>query len=78
MTGAPEVFLSRELAMCYSTVCFVSNMAAGMGQRLSAVEVMNVGKRLMPSILELLRYAVERIPVERTCTCREAINQAQV
>jgi len=78
MTGAPEVFLARELAICYSTVCFVSNNAAGMGQRLSAVEVMNVGNQVTPSILELIRHAVERIPVERTCKCREAINQAQV
>jgi 5'-methylthioadenosine phosphorylase len=78
MTGAPEVFLARELEMCYSAVCFVSNKAAGMQQRLSAVEVMNVGKGVMPSMLELLRNAVERIPLERTCMCGKAIHQAQV
>jgi 5'-methylthioadenosine phosphorylase len=78
MTGAPEVFLARELEVCYSSVCFVSNKAAGMQQRLSAVEVMNVGKRVMPSMLELIRQAVERIPVERRCMCHEAIHQAQV
>ena len=78
MTGAPEVFLARELEMCYSAVCFVSNKAAGMGQRLSAVEVMNVGNRVMPSMLELLRTAVDRVPRERTCMCSKAIHQAQV
>ena len=78
MTGAPEAFLARELGICYCPVCFVSNKAAGMQQRLSAVEVMNVGKRVMPSILELIRRAVERIPTERTCRCGEAIHQAQV
>ena len=78
MTGAPEVFLARELEMCYSAVCFVSNKAAGMQQRLPAVEVMNVGKGVMPSMLELLRNAVERIPLERTCMCGKAIHQAQV
>jgi 5'-methylthioadenosine phosphorylase len=78
MTGAPEVFLARELEICYSAVCFVSNKAAGMQQRLSAVEVMNVGKQVIPSILELLRNAVERIPKERTCMCGNAIHQAQV
>jgi 5'-methylthioadenosine phosphorylase len=78
MTGAPEVFLARELEMCYSAVCFVSNKAAGMQKRLSAVEVMNVGKHVMPSMLELLRKAVERIPNERTCMCGNAIHQAQV
>jgi 5'-deoxy-5'-methylthioadenosine phosphorylase len=78
MTGAPEAFLARELEICYSAVCFVSNKAAGMQQRLSAVEVMNVGKRVMPSMLELLRTAIERIPPERTCMCNKAIHQAQV
>ena len=78
MTGAPEVFLARELEMCYSAVCFVSNKAAGMQQRLSAVEVMNVGKQVMPSMLELLRRAVERIPTQRACTCGNTIHQAQV
>jgi 5'-methylthioadenosine phosphorylase len=78
MTGAPEVFLARELEICYSAVCFVSNKAAGMQKRLSAVEVMNVGKQVMPSMLELLRNAVERIPNERTCMCGNAIHQAQV
>lgn len=78
MTGAPEVFLARELEICYAAVCFVTNKAAGMQQRLSAVEVMNVGKRVMPSMLELLPKAVERIPNERTCMCGNAIHQAQV
>jgi 5'-methylthioadenosine phosphorylase len=78
MTGAPEVFLARELELCYSAVCFVSNKAAGMQQRLSAVEVMNVGKQVMPLILKLLRNAVERMPNERRCVCGNAIHQAQV
>jgi len=78
MTGAPEAFLARELEMCYSTICFVSNKAAGMQERLSAVEVMSVGKQVIPSILELIRRAVERIPVKRDCMCGAATHQAQV
>jgi 5'-methylthioadenosine phosphorylase len=78
MTGAPEAFLAREIEICYSAVCFVSNMAAGMQQRLSAVEVMKVGKQVMPSILELIRQAVPRIPLQRNCDCAKAIHQAQV
>jgi len=30
MTGMPEAVLARELEMCYATVCFVTNMAAGL------------------------------------------------
>jgi len=78
MTGAPEVFLARELEMCYSTLCFISNKAAGMQERLSAVEVMNVGNRVMPSMLRVIQLAVEKIPTERTCMCAKATHQAKV
>jgi 5'-methylthioadenosine phosphorylase len=78
MTGAPEVFLARELEMCYSTICFVSNKAAGMQERLSAIEVMRIGQKAVPSILQLIRLAVDRMPAERTCMCGKAIHQAQV
>lgn len=78
MTGAPEVFLARELEICYSTLCFISNKAAGLQERLSAVEVMNVGKRVMPSMLKVIRAAVEKIPTERMCMCATATHQARV
>ncbi len=78
MTGAPETFLARELEMCYSTICFVSNRAAGRQEKLSAVEVMDIGKRTMPEITNLIRKTVEKIPTKRTCVCSGATREAQV
>ncbi len=78
MTGAPEVFLAREQELCYSTLCFISNRAAGLQERLSHREVMEVGKKTMPAMLTVIRKAVESIPVERTCPCARAMDQAQV
>lgn len=78
MTGAPEVFLARELEMCYSSLCFISNRAAGLQERLSAVEVMEIGKKAMPAMLTAIRKTVESIPLKRTCPCVRAIDQAQV
>jgi 5'-methylthioadenosine phosphorylase len=78
MTGAPEVFLARELEICYSTLCFISNKAAGMQERLSAIEVMNVGKQVMPTMLKVIPAAIERIPTERACMCAKATHQARV
>jgi len=78
MTGAPEVFLARELEMCYSTLCFISNKAAGMQERLSHVEVINVAKRMLPSMQQAIRAAVERIPTQRSCTCASATSQGRV
>jgi 5'-methylthioadenosine phosphorylase len=78
MTAAPETFLAREREMCYSTVCFISNRAAGQQDKLSAVEVMEMGKRVMPQVAAIVRRAIERIPTKRTCPCAKAIDQAQV
>ncbi len=78
MTGAPEVFLAREQEMCYSTLCFISNRAAGMQERLSAVEVAEVGKKSMPAMLTIIRKTVENVPVERNCPCVRAMDEAQV
>ena len=78
MTGAPEVFLARELELCYSTVCFISNRAAGQQSRLSATEVMIVGRKIMPALLQTIRKAIDIIPTKRSCPCVNAIDQAQV
>jgi 5'-methylthioadenosine phosphorylase len=78
MTGAPEVFLAKEQELCYSTLCFVSNRAAGMQERLSAREVTQIGNRVMPKVSTIIRKAVENIPSARTCTCARAMDQARV
>jgi 5'-methylthioadenosine phosphorylase len=78
MTSAPETFLARELQLCYSTLCFISNRAAGKQEKLSATEVMEVGKRLMPRILKILQRTIENLPIERKCACRWSIDEAQV
>ncbi len=78
MTGAPEVFLAREQEMCYAALCFISNRAAGMQDSLSALEVMEVGRKAMPVMLTVIRKTVESVPAERTCPCIRAMDQAQV
>jgi len=78
MTGAPEVFLARELEVCYSALCFISNRAAGQQARLSAIEVMNIGRKIMPEMLQTIRKTIETIPLERSCPCASSIDQAQV
>jgi len=78
MTGAPEAFLARELQMCYSTLCFISNRAAGKQAKLSAVEVMEVGNTMIPHILTILQRTVNALPSTRSCACSRSIDQAQV
>ena len=76
MTSAPEAFLARELEMCYGSVCFVTNMAAGLQKALSASEVSELAKKVLPEVESLLKDAVVRIPVQRACRCHTALSQA--
>lgn len=77
MTVAPEAVLARELEMCYAALCFVSNMAAGIQQRLTAQEVAEVAKKKMPVIEQILRETIEYIPEGRHCPCAHALKDAR-
>ena len=77
MTGAPEVFLAREQEICYSTLCFISNRAAGLQERLSHKEVIDLGRKVMPEILTVINRTIEKIPEERNCPCHKAMDEAR-
>lgn len=79
MTGAPEAVLARELEMCYAALCFVSNMAAGMQERLTPSEVSRVSKQIMPKIEQILIDTVKTLPLEREgeCPCVNALKDAR-
>ena len=78
MTGAPEAVLARELEMCYATLCFVSNMAAGMQERLTAGEVADVAREMMPVVRQILREAIKNLPEDRSCPCVHALEDARL
>jgi len=77
MTGAPEAALARELEICYATLCFVSNMAAGIQKRLTAKEVAEVAKEKIPVIEQILRETIEHLPKSRQCPCSHALKDAR-
>lgn len=76
MTSAPEAFLARELEICYGAVCFVTNMAAGLQKALSASEVSELAKKILPEVESLLKDVIVKIPVARACKCYRALSQA--
>ncbi|MEM4734017.1 MAG: S-methyl-5'-thioadenosine phosphorylase [Candidatus Bathyarchaeia archaeon] len=79
MTGLPEAVLARELEICYACVCFVSNMAAGMQERLTPKEVFDISRKVQPKIEQLLIETVEALPVERkNCPCADALKNARL
>lgn len=80
MTGFPEVVLARELEMCYASVCYVSNKAAGLQQRLTANEVAEMSKRILPSLEEVLIETIRALPNNREdkCSCANALKTARL
>lgn len=78
MTGFPEVALARELEIRYASVCYVSNMAAGMQRLLTAHEVSEVSKRVSPKIEQLLIETIKSLPHERNCPCAHALKDARL
>ncbi len=76
MTGIPEAVLARELEICYSSICYVSNMAAGMQERLTINE--NARARARPRIEQVLIETIKILPKERDCPCATALKEARL
>lgn len=78
MTNSPEAFLARELEMCYASICYVSNMAAGLQGKLTVDEVLLKGHESLETLKKILRECVAHIPEERSCPCPLALKGAKV
>jgi len=77
MTGIPESVLARELEMCYASICYVSNMAAGVQKRLTAIEVSKVSRDIVPKIEQVLIETIKTLPYKRSCSCANALKDAR-
>jgi len=77
MTGIPESVLARELEMCYASICYVSNMAAGMQKRLTALDVSKISKSVLHKIERILVETIKTLPSERNCPCVNALKDAR-
>ncbi len=77
MTGIPEAILAHELEMCYATICFVSNMAAGMQEKVSAEEVVEKSKILKDVVKKILIETIANIPTRKGCSCSNALEGAR-
>jgi 5'-methylthioadenosine phosphorylase len=73
----PEAVLAREMKIWYATVCFVSNMATGLQQRLTAQVVAGAAEEKMPVIQQILRETIRILPLKRECPCAHALQDAR-
>ncbi|MFQ6074460.1 MAG: S-methyl-5'-thioadenosine phosphorylase, partial [Candidatus Bathyarchaeia archaeon] len=64
--------------MCYATLCFITNMAAGIQKRLTADEVAAIAREKTPIIQQVLRETIEHLPAKRRCPCAHALKEARL
>jgi len=61
MTSSPEVFLFKELEICYASICVVTNYAAGMQDRVSHEEVLALFEEIKPVVANLIREVIKSL-----------------
>ena len=80
MTGYPEVALAREAALCYASLCIITNPAAGMagGKGLAISEITDLMKNCRENVREIIYQAAQKIPEKRSCGCKDALSGAAI
>ncbi|HEX2904990.1 MAG TPA: S-methyl-5'-thioadenosine phosphorylase [Jatrophihabitans sp.] len=76
MTAMPEVALARELALCFTSLCLVTDLDAGVeaGQGVTHAEVLRMFAANLPRLRELLVATLAELPAEQgQCGCATAL-----
>ncbi|KNX38050.1 S-methyl-5'-thioadenosine phosphorylase [Luteipulveratus halotolerans] len=85
MTGMPEASIARELAMCLTSVCLVTDHDAGVeaGEHVTHDEVLRVFADNIEGLKTLLRSTIAALPEPEaddtaTCSCRRVLDGLQL
>jgi len=81
MTGMPEAAIARELAMCFTTVCLVTDRDAGVDgvEAVTHEDVLKVFAHSLEGLKAVLKSAIGAMPapqddVSATCPCRQSLD----
>lgn len=70
MTSVSECVLARELGICYSTICLVTNFAPGMQEKVSVEEVFTVFKSKVHNLEEIIINTIANLEISAiNCSC---------
>jgi len=73
MTLAPEVFLARELGMCYAAIAVLFD-EKGIGDHSpSAVRLIEAAKRSSKVVRDIITMTIREMPVRRKCPCSRVL-----
>ncbi|WP_407377605.1 S-methyl-5'-thioadenosine phosphorylase [Methanobrevibacter sp.] len=79
MTGLPEVTLAREKAMCYNSICIVSNFASGISEsELTIDEVFEILSEKKEELLNLIYNFIKNVEDAPDCSCRHALDGSEL
>jgi len=78
MTNLQEAKLAREAEICYSTIALVTDYDCWHPQHdaVTVTEVVQNLKKNSENAQKVIRAAVRRLPVERTCKCQQSLQHA--
>ncbi len=70
MTSVSECVLARELGICYSTICLVTNFAAGMQEKVTADEVYALFKSKVHDLEKIIVNTIANFRISaKSCSC---------
>lgn len=69
MTSVSECILARELDICYATLCLVTNLAAGLQERISVEEVFEIFNKKISEVKKIITSTVSSININDKCKC---------
>ncbi len=79
MTAMPEAILSRELEICFASLCVVTNYAAGISSsKLTTSEVVAVMKTSIDRIKFIINEAIKLFSDTKTCICKDTLKDAEL
>jgi 5'-methylthioadenosine phosphorylase len=78
MTNLQEAKLAREAEICYSTMALVTDYDCWHPDHdaVTVTEVIENLRKNSENAQKIIRYAVRRLPLERTCKCGNALQHA--
>jgi 5'-methylthioadenosine phosphorylase len=78
MTSSPEARLAREAEICYAGIAGVTDYDSwqDQGEPLSTTAILDILRRNVDTIKEIIRLAVTWLPDERGCGCARAMKAA--
>jgi len=78
MTNLQEAKLAREAEICYTTIALVTDYDCWHPQHdaVTVTEVIENLKKNSENAQKIIRAAVKRLPIERTCKCGHALRHA--